>query len=348
MATISEHKTPKGSIYFKAQVRIKGKKPLSKSFKTEAEATQWAYTTEAEIRAYTGDLDTEAPKKWTVAQVIDWYLQNPNPDRQLSTKKHYQRLNLLKEELGQFSVDTINPKFLTKWIDKRRTQLGNSDATIYHYFVALKNAMVWHSIQHNYKLDLFNIIKFSSKPKSRDRIFTKEEQKEVFKAILKRAKANKKELILIIRFALETSIRIGELLQIQYKNVNLKDRYVDIEQHTTKTRTFRRMPLTTKAKYILQWFFKYHNKNKQPDLRVFNMYHTNEHHLSRQFQIVCGWAGVKNIRFHDLRHTALTNFYTEYDNLTDIEVAQISGHKTLQMLKRYSHLRPHSIVAKLK
>lgn len=55
-------------------------------------------------------------------------------------------------------------------------------------------------------------------------------------------------------------------------------------------------------------------------------------------------AGLVNFRFHDLRHEAVSRFIEA--GLSDQEVAAISGHKSMQMLKRYTHLRVEDLVEK--
>jgi integrase len=54
---------------------------------------------------------------------------------------------------------------------------------------------------------------------------------------------------------------------------------------------------------------------------------------------------LQNLRFHDLRHEAVTRLFEK--GLNPIEVGMVSGHKTLSMLQRYTHLRPEELVAKL-
>ena len=56
-------------------------------------------------------------------------------------------------------------------------------------------------------------------------------------------------------------------------------------------------------------------------------------------------AGIVDLRFHDLRHEAVTRFFEL--GLNPMEVAAISGHKTMQMLKRYTHLRAAELALKI-
>jgi integrase len=69
--------------------------------------------------------------------------------------------------------------------------------------------------------------------------------------------------------------------------------------------------------------------------------------LSRQFRICCDRAEITDIRWHDLRHEGTSRFYEKGTNLTDMEIAHITGHKSLDMLRRYAHLRPSTILQKL-
>jgi integrase len=54
---------------------------------------------------------------------------------------------------------------------------------------------------------------------------------------------------------------------------------------------------------------------------------------------------IDDLRFHDLRHEAVSRFFEK--GLNVMEVASISGHKTLQMLKRYTHMQVDSILTKI-
>nr|WP_298138358.1 tyrosine-type recombinase/integrase [Acidiferrobacter sp.] len=56
-------------------------------------------------------------------------------------------------------------------------------------------------------------------------------------------------------------------------------------------------------------------------------------------------AGIRDLHFHDLRHEAASRLVER--GLSDQEVAAITGHKSMQMLKRYTHLRAEDLVKKL-
>jgi integrase len=56
-------------------------------------------------------------------------------------------------------------------------------------------------------------------------------------------------------------------------------------------------------------------------------------------------AGINDLHFHDLRHEATSRLFEKGFN--PMEVSAITGHKTLQMLKRYTHLRAEDLVKRV-
>jgi integrase len=67
--------------------------------------------------------------------------------------------------------------------------------------------------------------------------------------------------------------------------------------------------------------------------------------ITQQFRRVCQSAGIKNFRFHDLRHEATSRLFEK--GLSIVEVSAITGHRTLEMLNRYTHLKPEMLAQKL-
>jgi integrase len=67
--------------------------------------------------------------------------------------------------------------------------------------------------------------------------------------------------------------------------------------------------------------------------------------LSQAFDRACKRYGIHGLRFHDLRHEATSRFFEL--GLNPMEVASITGHQDLRMLRRYTHIRPESLVEKL-
>ncbi len=388
MASINERTSATGKRFYQVQIRRKGYPTVSKAFGTLKEARDWATLTESAILRNEAVNPREAAS-WVIPEIIDWYKQNPNPHRAYATKKHEQRLDLLAAEFQSFTAVSLTPAILQKWIKKRLE--FNAPSTVYHYYVALKNALTYHATQHHYAQRIFELVKCPTKSGERTDRFSNEEEEALFAAVDRHAKVNQQEFKWCILFALETALRIGEQLKLTWHSVNLEERQLDVLPATSKTRTFRRIPLTTPAVEILKAIkAKYGSK---PNDRVFGFYHLNEHHLSRQFKIACRWVvkdeleelmnagrngptlkamttaatqaeeeeraqaeadarkiatflAMENKVYHTLRHEAASRYF-ERTTLTDIEIATITGHKTLNMLQKYAHLRPSTILEKL-
>ncbi|MHB1516279.1 MAG: site-specific integrase, partial [Acidiferrobacteraceae bacterium] len=104
----------------------------------------------------------------------------------------------------------------------------------------------------------------------------------------------------------------------------------------TKAGTPRRVPLSTRAMAILE------SLPRRLDGKVWSM---RPDSITRAFERVCTAAGVTGLTFHDLRHEATSRLFEK--GLNPMQVAAITGHKTLQMLKRYTHLRAEDLVGML-
>ena len=138
----------------------------------------------------------------------------------------------------------------------------------------------------------------------------------------------------LITWAIETAMRRGEIAAMRWDHLDRRARVLLIPE--TKTGTPRRVPLSTAALGVLDQL------PRRIDGRVWGM---RPDSISQAFERVCKAAGIKGLTFHDLRHEATSRLFEK--GLNPMEVAAITGHKTLQMLKRYTHLRAEDLVGRL-
>lgn len=173
------------------------------------------------------------------------------------------------------------------------------------------------------------------KPKpspGRDRRLTAREER----LILRYAHAHVNiEFYSIIILALETAMRQGEILNLRWEHINLKTRIAHLLE--TKNGTKRDVPLSLRARDALIRL-QVQNKGK-----VFN-------YTSRGIKSTWRFMRIKlaidDLHFHDMRHEAVSRLF-ELGSLDMMEIASISGHKSLSMLKRYTHLKATNLVRKL-
>lgn len=157
--------------------------------------------------------------------------------------------------------------------------------------------------------------------------------------------ADKNEALLF-DMALETAMRLSEIFTLKAAHVDLGKRTIFL--HSTKNGSKRQVPISSVLLKKLEahdltgdWVFPdwwQGGELKQRELVG--------HRLTHRFARVFEKAGCPDFRFHDLRHEAISRFY-ERTNMTDLEIASISGHKGFRMLQRYANLRGSSLAVKL-
>ena len=169
------------------------------------------------------------------------------------------------------------------------------------------------------------------KPRGRDRRVSETEIATIFGA------TESPELRTIITIAVETGMRRNELASLTWDAIDLKKQTAHLPK--TKTDVPRTVPLSKTAIRALKAFGI---KKSGP---VFEL---RPESMSQAFERACEphRANITGVRFHDLRHEATSRLFEK--GLNVMEVAAITGHKTLDMLKRYTHLKAEDLAKKLK
>lgn len=169
-------------------------------------------------------------------------------------------------------------------------------------------------------------------PPGRDRRLTAREDRIILRYAHQHVNV---DLYSIVVLALETAMRQGEILKLKWEHINLKSRVAHLPD--TKNGAKRDVPLSIKARdALIRMGVKNHG-------RVFS--YTTEG-LKSTWRFMLLKLGIENLHFHDLRHEAITRLF-ELGTLDMMEIAAISGHKSLAMLKRYTHLKATRLVRKL-
>ena len=149
------------------------------------------------------------------------------------------------------------------------------------------------------------------------------------------------EIGLLTTWAIETAMRRGEIAAMRWEHLDRTPHAGGNEARVllipeTKNGTPRRVPLSVAALAVLDGL------PRRIDGRVWGM---RPDSISQAFERVCKAAGITGLTFHDLRHEATSRLFEK--GLGLMEVASITGHKTVQMLKRYTHLRAEDLVGRL-
>ena len=346
MATFVKVPTQKNETRWKALIRRKGYNDTSKTFRSKRDAEDWARRTEDEM--VRGVYIQRAPAEQTLlTTAIDRYIKEISSLKSEKTQRgEKSKASILKQYLGQRSLVTITADVVADFRDKRLSE-GKSKNTV-RLELALLSHLFTIAIKE-WRLGLIynpvnNIRKPSVKDSERDRILTPEEESRLLKIT---DEYSNPMLGWIVRIALNTGMRLSEITSLDCNNVNLKNRTVVICQ--TKNGETRTVPLNKEVTRVFKLALKDPLRPQNCGLLFFgNPGKDEKRHpyiFNKAWGVILQKAKIENFTFHDLRHCAVTNLIKL--DLTDQEVASISGHKSMQMLKRYTHLRAENLVNKL-
>ncbi|QND56595.1 site-specific integrase [Mesorhizobium huakuii] len=164
---------------------------------------------------------------------------------------------------------------------------------------------------------------------------------EFEKLLIAGRKTRNRMLIPIVRLALETAMRRGEILALRFRDVDIERCMATIQD--SKNGHSRTIPLSSLAVAILETTIAVMNeKGKAQNARIFPL---------TPVAVRLAWdkltkrAIIDDLHFHDLRHEAISRFFEK--GLTVPEVASISGHRDIRMLLRYAHADKAQLAKKL-
>ncbi len=319
-----------GSRFWWIQYYIPGvSKPFRESTKTEdyAEAQKALWGRLGQVS--TGQFAGLEPEKIKVDELFDMLTEDYQNNDRASLKQLLLRLKAhLRPFFGNLKAAQVGTRQITAYIAFRK-KAGAKNATINRELEHLRRA--------------FNI-GFSSQPQLvlRKMVYTKLVEDNVREGILEhdqylilRGIPEPYRTLLVCGYHLGT--REGELLKVQWKEVDFSRGDITIRRYNTKTKKPRVLPIYGDMKEYLgmlksmrdvlypdcPWVFHHKGKRLRFDNRVWNRLVTS--------------LGSPGLLFHDLRRTAVTNMLAA--GFTEKEAMEISGHRTMKTFQRYHIIR---------
>jgi integrase len=141
-----------------------------------------------------------------------------------------------------------------------------------------------------------------------------------------------------MRFAAVTAMRRGEQFTLRWDELDRESRTIGIwRKNPQEGKVYSRVPLLTEAMEII-------NSQAPEGDFIFNV---SSNHAARVFNIYRDMAGIKDLVWHDLRHEGVSRLI-EMGIFSPFEVMMFSGHRDIQMVEWYTHLRAETIVDNLK
>jgi len=333
MATIRQRTRQDGSSTYHVQVRLKGHPTQTATFKRKTDAKRWAQQTEAAIKEGRYFQTAEA-QKHTVADLVDRYIAESTAEKK-DGKNQERQLNWWKERIGDYLLADVRPALIVEWREKmarETTARGTvrAPATVNRKLAALSVAFTaaekeWQWVESN----PVGKVKKKKEPPGRTRFLSEDELPRLLEA----CKNSKCELLYpAVVFAVSTGMRKGKILNLTWGDIDW-GRNVAVFYDTKNAETYS-VPLTG---HLLDELKKL-NKVRRIDTKLVFPGQGGKVpiDLRNHWDAARAEAGIVDFRFHDLKHTAAS--YLTMQGVSLGELAEILGQKTLQMVKRYSHL----------
>ncbi|MDD2464468.1 MAG: site-specific integrase [Desulfobulbus sp.] len=313
--------TNRGPLQWRVLIRRRGYPRVSKTFETKADAEAWARQIESEMDRKVFISRAEA-EQHTLSECLDRYIEEYIPRLKHGKREADRARALQRRPIAHRIMATIRAKDIADF--RREREAENVSGNTIRLDFALLSKLFNYARSDWGMESLQNPVELAAKPKpsrGRDRRLEKGEEDKLLKAASPIFQA-------VILFALATAMRREEIASLQWKNVSITNRYVYLPE--TKNSEARTVPLSATALDILKTL-----SPSEGEERVFGM---TADQITDTMKRVRKKAELSNIRFHDLRHEATSRFFENTD-LDVMEIKAITGHKTLQMLARYTHLR---------
>lgn len=316
---------------WQVQVRREGQPALSRTFTYRKDAQAWARDIEAkQERGFTA-VDTRPLRSSTVDDLLERYARTVTVTKRGAEVEAIRIGRMRRSDLAKLSLAAATPDKFAEYRDQRLTEVA--PATVRKEMALLRHMFRIARQEWNLPLPANPLAELKAPPPglARNRRLSNEEASRLLKAL---GQVRNPLVPAVVRFALETAMRRGEILKLRREHVNLPRRTVLIPE--TKNGHPRTIPLSSAAIAVLEGL------EMPGDGLVFPL---TPNALRLSWQRACRRAKVPNFHFHDLRHEAISHFFES--GLTVPEVALISGHKDVRMLFRYTHLKAEDVATRL-
>ena len=311
-----------------AQVRVSGWRSFTKSFSKKSDAVVWVNELEHKLRSAPLP-DVIIDTKVTLGELLLKYAEEISPTHKGCVPETCRLKSIARKWIGELDIRYLTKQHFIQYRDDRlKVVKGGSVGSELALMKRVLDSAVkkWgYGIPYNPIKD----IEFPKGSTGRTRRLVSDEKERL---LIAASSQRNIYIASIIEFAIETGMRRSEILKLKWCDVDLDTGFASL--YDTKNGEDRRVPLTRRCIEVLQTV-------PQSDERVFPISATC---LRLAWNRARKKAGITDLRFHDLRHEAVSRFFEV--GMSVPEVALISGHKDVRQLFRYTHLNPANVFKK--
>jgi integrase len=279
-----------------------------------------------------GYVSSTSAERITLVEIIARYREEVTPTLKGAKDDAIRLRALMRHPMCRLAMTALTPNRIAQFRDER-LRLVSAGTVIRE--LAYLSAVINHA-RREWGVNVENPVSRVRKPLApigRNRVLSELETARLLEALSPLGRRSPWMLPLVV-LALETAMRRGELLALRWDDVNLSNRTATL--HDTKNGEGRVVPLSSRAMEVLRAL---------PRSIAGHVIPITACAASAAFNRATARAGIEGFRFHDLRHTAISRMAAKLPNV--IELAAVSGHRSLRMLQRYYHPRAEDLAKKL-
>ena len=352
MATFVSVNGKKGTK-IKAIIRIKGYRTICKTFSNITRAKIWAKKTEAAMedgsyveKSTNSNIIINKIKLEYVSELINYYKANIAPQKYSYAEKYTVMYDWWIDKIGMVKIKELSASIIssckqilaTEKIKKKKGEAVRGNNTINKYLMCL-SAVLTYAVK---ELEIIDInpaskVDIMPRPEGRKRFLSTDEIKKLIEA----CKNHSDFLYIFVLISLATGGRYSEILNLKLENIDFQNNQIYFLN--TKNKEDRGVPIDANILTLVQ---DYINKNNVETYLFWNKKKEKLYYVRGYLQNIIKKIGLKDLHIHDLRHT--TASYIAMNGGSLLDIAEILGHKSLIMARRYSHLTEKHTASVLK
>jgi integrase len=348
MGVITKRETKKG-VSYRAVIRKKGENTITKTFLKRAHALTWIAKTEADL-----ELGAYREDKNTLGVLIQRYITEIHKIKPFGRSKMCTLLQL-SSQMGHYELRDLTADVYHKYAVGRGVHPSTVKMDMSYIGVVLNTAEnLWRLKPKldEYKKAVANLSRLGviSSSDERERRVSDDE----VESILKHANCTI-PLADIVKFALYTSMRVGEIASLRWSDIKDDGKSIIIrERKHPRKKKDQQVPLLPQAREIIQRQEVSESSALIPVGSNYNkdyarardlIFPVNSKSVTHAFRRARIRADIEDLRFHDLRHEAISRLFEL--GLDSMVVAVFSGHRDINMLRRYTHVNANKVLQML-